>query len=228
MNRWFAVRAGVLALCLLVLAGCATQPDLVRLYEGVSDDPNQPPVILIHGLAGSTLVDAETGKQFFPGSLGTLTFSNYADLAQMSSEDREGEGLVPGALFESVAGVDFYGEMLHALETVGHFQKGVPGQRVVGDRTDNSIIVQIESAVFKDGNKWRLTDGGNSFYAEITDQNFIGRVQSGQERFGKSDILVVDLQRQQLIVGDKLRTDYTVVKVHEHRAPLQSNFELGS
>lgn len=104
----------------------------------------------------------------------------------------------------------------------------VGDERVVGDRTDKSIIVQIESAVFKDGNKWRLTDGGNSFYAEISDPDFIARVQSGQERFGKADILVVDLQRQQLIVGDKLRTDYTVVKVHEHRAPLQGNFELGS
>lgn len=141
MGKWFAIRTALLALGLLLLAGCATQPDLVRLYEGVSDDPQQPPVILIHGLAGSTLVDAETGKQFFPGSLGTLTFSNYADLAQMSSEDREGEGLVPGALFESVAGVDFYGEMLHALETVGHFKKGVPGKPVGSDRRRYYVLL---------------------------------------------------------------------------------------
>ena len=141
MGKWFAVRAASLALCWWLLAGCATQPDLARLYEGVSDDPQQPPVILIHGLAGSTLVDAETGKQFFPGSLGTLTFSNYADLAQMSSEDREGEGLVPGELFTSVAGVDFYGEMLHSLEAVGHFKKGVPGQAVGSDRRRYYVLL---------------------------------------------------------------------------------------
>ena len=85
MGKWIVNRAAGLALVLMLLAGCATQPDLVRLYEGVSDDPNQPPVIVIHGLAGSTLVDAQTGKQFWPGSLSTLTFSNYTELAQMTT-----------------------------------------------------------------------------------------------------------------------------------------------
>ena len=134
MGKWTVDRAALLALILMLLAGCATQPDLARLYEDVSDDPNQPPVIVIHGLAGSTLVDAKTGKQFWPGSLSTLTFSNYSQLAQMSSEYREGEGLVPGELFASVAGVDFYGEMLHSLETVGRFKRGQPGQAVGKDR----------------------------------------------------------------------------------------------
>ncbi len=121
---------------LLLLAGCSgigsTRPDLARLYENASEDPNQPPVILIHGLAGSTLVDAKTGKQFWPGSLGALAFSNYRDLARMSSEDREGEGLVPGDLFYGIVGVDFYGALVRGLETVGRFRRGVPGQEVHG------------------------------------------------------------------------------------------------
>lgn len=125
--------------CLLLvfaslLAACASRPDLGRLYEKSSNNPEQPPVILIHGLAGSTLVDAKTGKQFWPGSLSTLTFSNYSQLAQMSTEQREGEGLVPGDLFYSVAGVDFYAELLGSLETVGHFRRGVPGQPIGKDR----------------------------------------------------------------------------------------------
>ena len=130
-----SLAAGVLLLVLL-LSGCLTRPDLARLYAGSDDNPDQPPVIVIHGLAGSTLVDADTGKQVWPGSLSTLTFSNYRDLAQMSSADREGEGLVPGGLFASVAGVDFYGQLLHALESVGHFHKGVPGQPVRADGSD--------------------------------------------------------------------------------------------
>ena len=117
----------LLVLYVLVCA-CASHPDLARLYENSSDDPNQPPVIVIHGLAGSTLVDAKTGKQFWPGSLSTLAFSNYRDLASMSAEDREGEGLVPGDLFYGVAGVDFYADLLHSLETVGRFHLGIPGQ----------------------------------------------------------------------------------------------------
>ena len=86
----------VLALALLACACSPTRPDLTRLYQRADDDPAQPPVIIIHGLSGSTLVDAKTGKQFWPGSLGTLAFSNFSDLRQMDAEDREGEGLVPG------------------------------------------------------------------------------------------------------------------------------------
>ena len=130
-----AFAAGV-AFLVLLLSGCASRPNLARLYENSGANTDQPPVIVIHGLAGSTLVDADTRKQVFPGSLSTLTFSNYRDLAQMSSEDREGEGLVPGELFASVVGVDFYGQLLHSLETVGHFHKGVPGQPVKADGSD--------------------------------------------------------------------------------------------
>ena len=133
MWQWMCVRQSIFgALLLALLSGCAMRPDLGRLYEGLDHDPDQPPVIVIHGLAGSTLVEAKTGKEFFPGSLSTLTFSEYRDLAQMSSEYREGEGLVPGRLFTSLAGVDFYGELLTSLENVGHFQRGVPGQPVTG------------------------------------------------------------------------------------------------
>jgi pimeloyl-ACP methyl ester carboxylesterase len=129
-----------LLLCALTSA-CVSRPDLARLYESAGDDPDQPPVIVIHGLAGSTLVDAKTGKQFWPGSLSTLAFSNYRDLAQMSTEDREGEGLVPGDFVQSFAGVDFYGDLLHSLETVGHFHRGVPGQAVGNDRRRYYVLL---------------------------------------------------------------------------------------
>lgn len=135
--RRLALFAGVI----LLLAGCASRPDLARLYEGLNGDPEQPPVIVIHGLMGSTLVEAESGRQYWPGSLGTLTFSNYRDLAQMSDEDREGEGLVPGALFASVAGVDFYGEMLQALEKVGRFHPGVPGEPAGAQRRHYYVML---------------------------------------------------------------------------------------
>jgi pimeloyl-ACP methyl ester carboxylesterase len=131
-----AFAAGLLVVLVLLLAGCMSRPDLARLYEDTDGRADQPPVIVIHGLAGSTLVDADSGKEVWPGSLGTLTFSNYRDLAQMSSADREGEGLVPGGLFTSVAGVDFYGQLLHSLEAVGHFKRGVPGTPVKADGSD--------------------------------------------------------------------------------------------
>ena len=134
-------RIFLLLLAYFLLAGCASRPDLVRLYENASDDPNQPPVIVTHGLAGSTLVDAKTGKEFWPGGLKSLAFSNYSSLARMSDEDREGEGLVPGTLTYDVGGVDFYGELLRTLETVGRFERGVPGTKVGHERRRYYVFV---------------------------------------------------------------------------------------
>jgi pimeloyl-ACP methyl ester carboxylesterase len=134
-------RVFLLLLTWVLLAGCASRPDLVRLYENASDDPHQPPVIVTHGLAGSTLVDAKTGKEFWPGGLSSLAFSNYRSLARMSDEDREGEGLVPGTLTYDVGGVDFYGELLRTLENVGRFERGVPGTKVGHERRRYYVFV---------------------------------------------------------------------------------------
>jgi pimeloyl-ACP methyl ester carboxylesterase len=107
----------------------ADKPDLERLYANLVDDPAQPPVVLIHGLMGSTLVDARTGKQFWPGSLGSLAFGNYARLGVADDA-----ALVPGELVTDLAGVvDYYGELLRVLETVAHFKRGVPGTAVPAD-----------------------------------------------------------------------------------------------
>ena len=132
---------GCWLLCALLGACSATRPDLVRLYENASDDPEQPPLIIIHGLGGSTLVDVTTGKEVWPGSIGALTFGNYRELAQMSAENREGDGLVPGSFVYKVAGVDFYGELLHTLETIGRFQRGIPGQPVGNQRRRYYVLL---------------------------------------------------------------------------------------
>jgi pimeloyl-ACP methyl ester carboxylesterase len=130
------------ALLLLLLAACSpTRPNLARLYTDITDDPDQPPVIVIHGLAGATLVDAKTHKQFWPATLGALAFGDFSKLAQMSVEDREGEGLVPGTLMYDVVGVDFYGELLKTLEGVGRFAKGTPGQPVGDQRRRYYVLV---------------------------------------------------------------------------------------
>lgn len=41
------------------------------------------------------------------------------------------------------------------------------------------------------------------------------------ERFGKGDVLVVDLRRVQSVTDSGLRMEYAVVRVREHRSPLQ-------
>jgi hypothetical protein len=94
-----------------------------------------------------------------------------------------------------------------------------PDTEIVSDTTFRQLLL-IESLTFKDGNKWRVHDGTRPFHAVIEDKEFLATIDSGKQ-FGKGDVLVVDLRGVQTIIGAKLATDWTIVKVLEHRRPLQ-------
>ena len=102
------------------------------------------------------------------------------------------------------------------------FAAAASSSDVVSDTVAENVLVQIESAVFKEDNKWRFHDGANPFFAEIIDKEFRARIESGDERFGKGDVLIVDLRRVQTVTDNGLKLEYIVEKVHEHRAPLQA------
>lgn len=105
------------------------------------------------------------------------------------------------------------------------FETSAADPDIVSDSVATGVLLQVESAVFKDGNKWRVHDGDKPFHVEISDESFRRRVETGLERFGKGDILVVDLRRIQSLTDSGLRTDWQVVRVHEHRAPLQHRLD---
>jgi pimeloyl-ACP methyl ester carboxylesterase len=89
-------------------------------------------VILIHGLMGSTLVE-KGGKQYWPGGLGALAFSDFRELARLEAAEQRVGPLRPGELFYGVGGTDYYRALVDALEDVGRFRRAEPGQRVDGD-----------------------------------------------------------------------------------------------
>lgn len=103
------------------------------------------------------------------------------------------------------------------------FEAAADASDIVSDSINENILIQIESAVFKDGNKWRFTDGDSTFYAEITDRDFLERINSGEERFGKNDVMIVNLRRIQSVTDAGLKQEYQVLRVHEHRERLQRN-----
>lgn len=106
-------------------------------------------------------------------------------------------------------------------EEVGCFTPHADDDLPLSDATMSGVILKIESAVFKDGNKWRFTDGSRAFYAAIEDPDFLARIESGEERFGKADMLVVDLRQLQYAFNGDLKSEWRIVRVIEHRAPLQ-------
>jgi hypothetical protein len=91
---------------------------------------------------------------------------------------------------------------------------------VVSDSVMHGTVLQIESVVFKDGNKWRVHDGQNGFHAAMDDADFLAKIEAG-ERFGKRDVLVVDLRRIQTILNGILHLEYRITKVLDHKQPLQ-------
>jgi len=112
----------------LALSACVSngKPDLKRLYAREVQNTTQPPIIIIHGLLGSTLVDKTTGEEFFPRSASAVALSDYQDLT-ISPVSTAGDNLVPGGILGNIAGIDFYGALTKVLEHDGEFVNSVPG-----------------------------------------------------------------------------------------------------
>lgn len=89
----------------------------------------------------------------------------------------------------------------------------------VKNEQEIQMALLIESAVFKEGNKWRFSDGEHSFPATIIDEEFIKRVNEGSARFGKGDELVARVRFTQSGTFGSLKLDRTIIKVLEHKIP---------
>ncbi len=86
------------------------------------------------------------------------------------------------------------------------------------DETPQETMFSIVSLSFKEDNKWKLSDGNNTFNVKISDKDFIDRVQRKNESFAKNDLLRVMLVKRQSTTSEGLKTEYEVVKVLEHKA----------
>jgi hypothetical protein len=76
----------------------------------------------------------------------------------------------------------------------------------------------IVSLAFKEDNKWRLNDGSSPpISATISDGDFLTKVDNDQISFSKGDILMCDVRVMQKQTEQGLKTEYTVMKVVEHR-----------
>ena len=74
---------------------------------------------------------------------------------------------------------------------------------------------------FKEDNKWRLTDGENTFSVSMKDVAFQRRVDNNQVAFAKGDILICDLRTIQWQVEGGIKTEYEVIKVVHHKPARQ-------
>ena len=77
--------------------------------------------------------------------------------------------------------------------------------------------LQLISPVFQEGNKWRFTEGNGPFHAEIKDKIFVSKVQNSEISFSSGDILIVKIRKRQYLEKGKIKSEYEVIKILEHR-----------
>lgn len=101
-------------------------------------------------------------------------------------------------------------------------------QEIENDLSENitETFVQIEAAVFKDNNKWKFDNGGSPINAAILDEEFLRKIDSGELRFGKGDLLKVKLKTIQTFAHGKLKTEFQVIEVLEHKIVKQGHLEF--
>jgi len=123
------------ALLAALLAGCGlpqSKPDLERLYSTARENVEQPPVIVIPGLMGSTLASPARGEIWI-GSLWDLVFSDY----RTATLEIDPETLLPEpgdvratGITGKFTGRNFYQPIIDTLEEVGGFRRAEAGQPV--------------------------------------------------------------------------------------------------
>ncbi|MEM6646066.1 MAG: hypothetical protein AAF730_07425 [Bacteroidota bacterium] len=84
---------------------------------------------------------------------------------------------------------------------------------------EDNVVQRVFSVValsFKEDNKWRLSDGENTYSVRLLDQAFVDLVQEGRIAFSKRDLLRVNMRTRQWKTEQGLRTEYEIVNVLEH------------
>ncbi len=119
---YVVVPAALVALVLLQAAGCAhRRPDLAKLYhDWASRKEGRPPLVGIHGLMGSEIVDPKTGKVLWGHARGFISTTADMRLALPIEPGRKTD-LVPVGSIKKIAGVEIYGGIVKTLTQDGGY-----------------------------------------------------------------------------------------------------------
>ena len=99
-------------------------------------------------------------------------------------------------------------------EEIGYFAPKIPGETVSTNVSEARL--EIISPQFREGTKWRFQHGSVTFFAAIADEAFLSRVAQGDERFGSGDVLTVDLETKETVVGGRVDVARTIILVRAH------------
>lgn len=90
-------------------------------------------------------------------------------------------------------------------------------ENVLGERTYTTFVTLIQPS-FDDKYKWRVSEGGAPFTADLEDQAFRERIRERSELFGDGDRLEVRMRAVQKEVDGKLKEERKILEVLDHQA----------
>lgn len=132
---------------------------------------------------------------------------------------------------EGIEGIDFYHEKedivtIKEEEIVAFEVPEIEDEEL--ETTESEVYLQIINVAFEHG-KWRFSNGTNTFYASIEDEDFIDSVKKNQQQFGSTDTLKVKLRTTQSLDKErKLKSEFVVLEVLEHnKGSKQLELDLG-
>ncbi|MBI2379471.1 MAG: alpha/beta fold hydrolase [Gammaproteobacteria bacterium] len=187
----------------VLLAGCtgAPRPDLKQLYAMTDASAGrQPPVVLIHGVFGARLVDPKTDEEAWPGGLNRLLFHDYRDLAlaiDPATLKPRPSPLTVAGITDTVAGRDYYGEILRTLESAAHYRPAHPGEAASGNERRYYVFTydwrqdNVESARRLDAliEQIRHDYGDPALKVDLIAHSMGGLIARYYLRYGTEDVL---------------------------------------
>lgn len=85
---------------------------------------------------------------------------------------------------------------------------------------ESETVLEVVSLSFREGNKWRFAEGADvSYWAAITDEEFLARVNAGEELFGKGHLLRVRLRTIITRSGSQVEASRVITSVLRHMPP---------
>lgn len=77
--------------------------------------------------------------------------------------------------------------------------------------------VNVVHMWFKGENKWKFSEGGNEWTAEIKDQKFLDEIRMGHRVINANDFLKVRVKQTQFREGSTIHSTYEILQVLEHK-----------
>ena len=195
--------------------------DMVKQsFDALRHLAGKPPKSTKHAEGNAHMIEIENNNgvvQTFPGA----TINIIGDPTVGQSVENFVKGPLDGGVEHVAIRSKHYQQAAEVDQTDAESFVPVETERPLSDNEVNVAVV-IESVSFKDGNKWKFDFGGQSIWAEMADDEFQARVDEG-ERFGKGDVLRVTMEIIQSAVLDKLKTEYRITNVLEHRYAAQQS-----